>query len=124
MMSRRKNRLTTQGSALFTLWQRRISYASMLRSARQGDESVRVAGGRSSPQIVRFIRVPILADCFQFGSVKDVDTRRCRSVPYRRARLSIRVRTTCVSGWVLFDQVDARTRPLTQAVPTGPADRA
>ena len=48
----------------------------MLRSELQGDESVRVAVVRSSPQIGRFIRVPIRADCFRFGSVKGRKLRR------------------------------------------------
>ena len=92
MTSPPKTRLSTQNSVLFSLWQRRISYASMLRSELQGGESVRVAVVRSSPQIERFIRVPIRVNCFRFGSVKDAGTKRCQSAPYRRARLSIRVR--------------------------------
>src|SRR6266850_5855145 len=86
--------LSTQDSVLFLLWPTRISYASMLRSARQGVESVRVAGERSFPQIVRFIRAPTPGDCFRFGNVNDVDTRRCRNVPPRQARRSIRMSET------------------------------
>jgi len=94
----------------------------MLRSELPGDEFVRVAVVRSSLQIGRFIRVRIRVGYFRFGNVNDAGTKRCQSVPYRRAKLSIRgaCQNHLRKRVALYRQVESRTRPLMQAVLTGP----